>query len=132
MRYFKEFCRRGLMFGGFGPIVFGIVCLFIDPTFRGLDLFIGIISTYLIAFVQAGISVVNEVDSLSTVKAMGLHFIALYTTYTLCYLVNSWIPFNIDILVIYTVIFVVAYFITWLIVYIIIKNTTKHLNMKLK
>lgn len=131
MNIVKEFCKRGLMFGGFGPMVLGIVCLFVDD-FNGNDVFFGILSTYAIAFIQAGTSVFKDIDNWSIVKASGIQLLTIYVAYTVLYLVNSWIPFKWSVLVIYTVLFVVAYFIIWLIVYSIVKRVTKDMNMKVR
>ena len=132
MKYFKEFFRRGFMFGGLGPLVFGIVCLFIDEPLNGFDTFMGIISTYLIAFIHAGTSVYKDIENWSIVKAIGAQLLSIYVVYTVFYLINSWIPFDINVLIIYTVLFVVAYFVIWFIVYIIVKRVTKGMNMKVR
>ena len=65
--YVKEFLKRGLIFSGFGPIIMGIVYLCIEAS--GVDLkldapivFLAIITTYIIAFVQAGSSVFEAVE----------------------------------------------------------------------
>ena len=131
MKIVKEFCKRGLMFGGFGPIVLGIVCLFIDD-FSGTDLFWGIVSTYALAFIQAGTSVFKDIDNWSIVKASGVQLLTIYVTYTVLYLLNSWIPFKWSVLAIFTVLFVVAYIIIWLIVASVVKATTKNMNKRLK
>ena len=134
-KYIKEFLLRGLLFGGFGPIIFGIICLFISFSeiipFSGVDVFLAILSTYLLAFIHAGASVFNQIEEWSTVKSTGIHFLTLYIIYVVCYLINSWIPFNWLVIVLFTGIFVVGYLIIWLIVYIIVRKTTKQMNTKL-
>ena len=136
MKYVKTFLFRGLIFGGLGPIIFGIVCLFISfkntVPFDGIEMFVGIISTYLLAFVNAGTSVFKEVESWSVLKASGLQLLVLYFVYTLAYLLNSWIPFNWIVLAIYTGGFILAYAIIWLIVYLIVRKTTKDMNVRIK
>ena len=76
MKCVKNFLLRGLMFGGFGPIIFGIVCLLISfngpVPFTGIEIMIAIFSTYLLAFIHAGRSVFKEVENWSLVKASGL------------------------------------------------------------
>ena len=52
--YVKEFFLRGMIFGGFGPIVYGLVYLILQLTFSGTEVFIGIISTYFLSFVYGG------------------------------------------------------------------------------
>ena len=58
-KYVKEFFFRGMMFGGFGPIVLAIIYYIVSVVdtstiFEGKDILSGIISVYLLAFVQAG------------------------------------------------------------------------------
>ena len=135
--YVKEFFKRGLIFGGFGPVVMGIVYLILgivleNVSLGGKDIFIAIISTYLLAFVHAGVSVFNQIDHWSVPKSLLFHFLALYIVYTGCYLINAWIPFNPAILGIYTAIFVGVYFVIWTSVLVCIKLTEKRLNERLK
>ena len=131
-KYLKSFLLRGLIFGGFGPIVVGIIYYIISLTTEfslgGKEMLIAITSSYLLAFVHAGASVFNQIEEWSTLKGLGFHFLTLYLAYVSCYLVNSWIPFDWVVVLIFTLIFVVAYFIIWLIIYLIIKNTTNKMN----
>lgn len=135
-KYLKEFFKRGLMFSGFGPIVMAIIYLFVD---MGLDsfalssseLFTAIISTYILAFLHAGASVFNSIEHWSLLKSTACHFLSLYFAYSFCYVVNSWIPFIPEILLIFTIVFIAVYIIVWLIVYILIKATAKKLNSKI-
>ena len=135
-KYLKQFFLRGLMFGGFGPIIAGIIyfciSLSIDNfTLTGTEVLIGIISTYILAFVHAGVSVFNQIENWPIAKSLLLHMGTLYIAYILCYLVNSWIPFEPTVLLIFTGIFIVAYLIIWAIVYFSVKATTKKFNKKL-
>lgn len=135
-KYLKQFFLRGLMFGGFGPIIAGIIyfciSLSIDNfTLTGLEVLLGIISTYILAFVHAGVSVFNQIENWPIAKSLLLHMGTLYIAYILCYLVNSWIPFEPTVLLIFTGIFIVAYLIIWAIVYFSVKATTKKFNKKL-
>ena len=134
-KYMLSFLHRGLIFGGFGPIITGIILaiisLFHDVVLTGSEFFIVIISTYLLAFVHSGASVFNQIEDWPLSKSIFAHFICLYFAYVLCYLVNSWLPFNwLDIFV-FTFVFVIVYLVVWLVVYIIIKHTTKEMNKRL-
>ena len=135
-KHLKNFILRGLIFGGLGPIVFGIIILIISMTekytFSGASVFIGILSTYILAFIHAGCSVFNEIERWSLVKSICFHFVTIYVAYTLCYLINKWIEFKLKVLLIYTVVFIVSYFIIWIIVYLIIRKQTKRMNERLK
>lgn len=135
--YVKSFFHRGLIFGGFGPIVTGIVFLILSMTLNGVylsgtELFWAILSTYILAFVHAGSSVFNQIEHWSLPKSLLCHFSTLYLAYSLCYVVNSWIPFDPMVLVIFTAIFVILYFVIWLTVYFIVKKTSKRFNEKLR
>ena len=134
-KYIKDFLLRGLMFGGFGPIIFGIICMCISfnkqVPFNGIEIMVAIISTYLLAFIHAGASVFNRIEEWSLVKSTGLHFLTLYVIYVVCYLVNRWLPFDWLVLIIFTGIFALTYMIVWLVVYLIVKKTTKQMNIKL-
>ena len=135
-KYVKEFFKRGLMFGGFGPIIMAIVFWVIDLTgavqaFDGGQVLLATVSTYVIAFVQAGASVFNQIEGWSLGKSLGIHLSVLYVTYLGFYIVNSWIPFVWQVVAIFTAIFVAVYLAIWLTVYLIVKNTSKRLNAKL-
>ncbi len=136
-KYLKEFFKRGMAFGGFGPIIAGIIYVILDYTvpdfsLSGVEACIGIVSTYILAFVQAGASVFNQIEEWPVTKSVLFHFISIYLTYTLCYVVNSWIPFEPMVLVIFTLAFVVTYIVIWSTVCIIVKNLSKGMNRKLK
>ncbi len=136
-KYAKEFLHRGLMFSGFGPIIAGVVFIAIELSgtklvLSGFETFLAILSTYVLAFVQSGASVFNQIESWSIAKSTGIHFLSLYLVYLLCYLLNSWIPFDWAIIGIFSAIFLVGYFVVWLTVYLIVKKTSKKLNQALK
>ena len=132
-----EFFHRGLIFGGFGPIVMGIVYLILhrtmdDFTLGGDEVFLSIVSVYLLAFVHAGASVFNQLEHWPVAKSTLCHFSILYVAYALCYLLNSWLPFDLAVLGIFTAIFAGAYLIIWLTVYISMKVYEKRLNRNLR
>lgn len=134
-KYLKEFFHRGLMFAGFGPVILGIIFAIIETTQEGFSLggyevLIAIASTYLLAFVQAGASVFNQIESWPIAKSLFCHFGSIYLAYVLCYVVNTWIPFEIMAVVIFTAIFLVVYAVVWLTVYFIVKASEKKLNAK--
>lgn len=131
--YGKEFLLRGLLFGGFGPIVVGIVYAVLQHTLpdfslTGSQVCLAIVSTYLLAFVQAGASVFNQIEHWPLPKALACHFGSLYAAYVLCYVVNTWIPFKTTVLLIFTGIFAAAYLVIWLTVFITVKTVSKRLN----
>ena len=136
-KYLRSFLYRGLIFGGFGPVVLGIVFLIIELTdvslrLSGREIFIGIVSTYILAFVQAGVSVFNQIEHWPIAKSLACHFSTLFVIYTLTYIVNSWIPFEPVAILIFCLIFVLFYCAIWLAVYLLTKAYTKRLNEGLK
>jgi hypothetical protein len=135
-KYLKSFLQRGIAFAGFGPIITSIVFLFTSYSVENFSLnakqiFIAMISTYILAFVHAGVSVFNQIESWSISKSLFCHLGSLYLVYILCYLVNSWIPFDINVILIFTAIFVATYFIIWLSVYFVVRSTSKKINSNL-
>lgn len=136
-KYFKEFIYRGLMFSGFGPIVFGIVMLCISFAEKDLfltskEILLGIVSTYMIAFIQAGATVFNQIEHWSVPRSMACHFSMLYAIYSIAYIINTWIPFKIEVLVIFTAIFIGVYFTVWIVVYLCVRNTGRKINERLR
>ena len=134
--YVKEFLKRGLIFSGFGPIIAGIVYLSIEKSgvdlkLTGFNVFLAIITTYVIAFVEAGSSVFNQIDSWPKAKSLFFQMTSIYIVYIGGYLINNWIPFKIEVIVIFTSVYVTTYLAIWLTVYLISKNMTKKLNAKL-
>lgn len=135
-KYLKEFLHRGLVFGGFGPIVIGIIYAILEKTVEnfsldGVQLLTAIVSVYLLAFIQAGVSVFNQIEDWSVPKALLCHLSLLYVAYVTCYLVNSWIPFDITVLLIFTAIFLAVYFAVWITVFVSVKLVSRKLNAKL-
>ncbi len=136
-RYIKSFLHRGLIFAGFGPIILGIVYAVLQKTvtdfsLNGVQILIAIVSIYLLAFVQAGASVFNQIESFSIPKSLFCHLSVLYLAYTSCYLINSWIPFDPKFLLVFTAIFLIVYFSVWITVFVAVKITSRKLNEKLK
>lgn len=136
-KYVKEFFRRGLLFGGFGPVILGIIYWILSETVEnfsisGFEIFLGIISTYLLAFIQAGASVFNQIEHWPLPKSLLCHFSTLFAAYSLCYIGNTWIPFEPKVILIFFGIFVAIYFAVWITVYISVKAASKKFNAKIK
>ena len=135
-KYVKEFFHRGLIFGGFGPIILGIIYMIISKTVPGFSLnaeevLFGIVSVYLLAFVQAGATVFNQIEEWSLPKSVFCHFLSLYAVYVLCYIVNTWIPFDPKVILIFTLIFAGVFFAIWFTVYFCVKSTSKKFNKRI-
>ncbi len=135
-KYLKEFLHRGLIFGGFGPIIMGIIYYILsyavkDFSINGTDAFMAILSTYILAFIHAGSSVFNQIEHWGIMKGLLCQLGSLYAAYAGCYLINSWIPFEATVLAIFTIIFVVGYLAIWGVVYLCVKGNAKKLSEKL-
>ena len=136
-KYLKEFLHRGLVFGGFGPIVIGIIYLVLEHTVDGFSLggdevFLAVISTYLLAFVHAGASVFTGIEEWGLAKSFFCHFGVLYIAYSVCYIANDWIPRSPVGFAVFTGVFVAVYLVVWAIVVVCVKAATKDFNKKLK
>ena len=67
-KYLKQFLLRGLRFGGFGPIILGFIYAIFessvtDFSLSGTQTLVAIVSVYLLAFLQAGATIFNQIES---------------------------------------------------------------------
>ncbi len=136
-KYVKEFLLRGLIFSGLGPIVSGLIYLILELrgvklALTGVEVFMAIVSTYIMAFVHAGSSIFPQIESFSKIKALFLQMFSIYSVYSLGYILNGWIPFNTIGFIVFTTIFVVTFLLIWLIVYLLTKKTSLEFNKKLE
>lgn len=125
------------MFGGFGPIILGIIYFILSNTIDefsldGGQVLVAIISTYFLAFIQAGASVINQIEHWSPMKSLLVHMAILCAAYIGCYLVNSWITFNLMVVLSFIAIFTLGYLVIWFTVFICIQAASKKLNSELK
>lgn len=124
------------MFSGFGPVTAALVIFIISHFEENLHLgasqvLIMAVSTYILAFVQAGATVFNQIEHWSVPKSLACHFSSLYAAYVFTYLVNTWIPFNINVILVFTAIFVATFFIIWTIVFLAVRHLSRKLNKNL-
>ena len=132
----RDFFLRGCMFGGLGPVVLGIVYVILhhtleDLTLTGTQVFLGILSTYVLAFIHAGSGVFHKIESWSPGKSCLCQLSLLYAAYVLCYALNDWLPFEPLAIAIFTAIFVGGYGLICLIVYLSVHAAAKKLNQSL-
>ena len=137
MNNVKEFCFRGLISMGFGPLVYGIVMFIlhmcdIDTLSNGLAIFKGIISTSVMAFLIAGVSIIWTKENVHLGLKIGLHCVFLYTSYLVMYLLNDWIVKDFKVIGVFTIVFVLGYALVWLIIYIVEKQKAKKLNSQIR
>ncbi len=135
-RHVREFFHRGLLFGGFGPLIAGVIDCLLEQTvpdfsLSGTQVCIAVFTTYALAFVQAGASVFHQIEHWSVAKALLCHFAVTYAAYVLCYLANAWIAFEWGVLLIFTAVFIGGYILVQLIANAIAHCVSSRLNRSL-
>ncbi len=98
----------------------------------GIQVLLAIVSTYLLALIQAGASVFHQIESWSLPRSLLCHVSLLYVTYVACYLMNSWISFRPGVILIFTGIFAAIYANNWLTIYLSIRFTSRRLNARIE
>lgn len=130
----KEFIFRGLIAAGFGPIVYGIVIFIIEvcgvnAMQDGSMILKAILSTYMMAFICAGASVIWQNERLGLGYSALIHGTVIYISYLITYLLNGWLDH--DKIGQFSIIFISGYIIIWLIIFITEKLKAKKLNQQL-
>ena len=130
----KEFVFRGLIAAGFGPIVYGIVIFIIETCGvnamqDGSMILKAILSTYMMAFICAGASVIWQNERLGLGYSALIHGTVIYISYLITYLLNGWLDH--DKIGQFSIIFISGYIIIWLIIFITEKIKAKKLNQQL-
>ena len=130
----KEFFKIGLMAGGGGPIILaGIYAVLLAcGTIEVLtvsEVILAIFTSFLLAFVAGGISVVYRIEKLPLMWASLIHVSVLYLDYLIIYLVNGWLP--VSSILPFTGIFLACYFVVWCFIYFGIRRNIQKMNRKL-
>lgn len=130
-KFIKAFCLRGMMFAWGGPVILAIVWICLKKAGVIADLTVnevafGIISTTIMAFIAAGISIVYQIENLPKAFAGLLQAAVLYIDYLGFYLLNGWIPLN--QIWFFTVIFAVVFAVIWFGIYIPIRVKINKIN----
>lgn len=133
-QYAAEFMKRGLMASAGGPVVVVIVYKILKEcgvmSVMPVDeVFLGVLTSVLLAFVAGGVSVVYQIEKLPILLATLIHLAVLFADYLIIYFVNGWI--DTGKILLFTGIFVVGYAVIWLIVMAGVKAKVKKLNQKL-
>ena len=132
-KHILEFCRRGMIATGFGPIILTILYLILQhqgilETLSVNEVCLSILSLSLLAFIAGGMNVVYQIERLPLMAAISIHGGVLYVSYLLTYLVNDWLDWGTAPILVFTGIFVVGYLLIWVIIYSIIKRNTDKIN----
>lgn len=136
-KFCLEFLKRGLLAAWGGPFILAIIygILGANGTVTALtpsEVCKGILSITLMAFIAAGIQAIYQIERLPIISAILIHGAVLYLAYLIMYLMNDWIPRNLESLSIFTIIFIVGYVLIWVGIYLFTKRRTNNLNKKLK
>ena len=132
-----EFLCRGMVACGLGPIILAVLYLILQ--YQGIieiltvnEVCIGIFSLAVLAFVAGGMNVVYQIERLPLMVAILIHGAVLYITYLVTYLLNNWLEWEVNPILVFTGIFMFGYLVIWIIICFIIKSRTERLNEKLK
>ena len=132
-----EFCRRGLIAGGFGPLVLAVLYLILRhkgilQTLTVNEVCLGIVSLWVLAFVAGGMNVLYQMDRLPLMVAILIHGGVLYISYLATYLINGWLMQGAKPILVFTVAFVLGYIGVWAVIFFITKKRTERVNEILK
>ena len=132
-----EFVRRGLVAGGFGPVILAVLYIIIERSgeivpLTASQVCIGIFSLYALAFIAGGMNVVYQIERLPLMAAISIHGGVLYIGYLITYLVNGWLELGKTPIIVFTAIFIAGYLAIWAVIYHITRRNTRRLNEMLK
>ena len=132
-----EFCRRGLVACGSGPMVLVVLYLILQQ--RGIlqtltvnEVCLGIVSLSALAFVAGGMNMIYQIERLPLTVAILIHGGVLYVSYLVTYLVNDWLECGLMPILVYSGIFILGYLAVWAVIYSITKKRTTRINEMLK
>ena len=132
-----EFCRRGLVACGSGPIVLVVLYLILQQ--RGIlqtltvnEVCLGIVSLSALAFIAGGMNMIYQIERLPLAIAILIHGGVLYVSYLVTYLINGWLERGFMPILVYSGIFILGYLTVWAVIYYITKKRTARINEMLK
>ena len=133
-KYIKSFFIRGAMFAWGGPVILALVWAALQTAgvvtrLTVNEVFLGIITTTVMAFIAAGVSIVYQIENLPKAFAGLIQMSVLYLDYLGFYLLNGWIPLN--QIWLFTLIFVGVFVVIWFSIYIPTKLKIKKMNQML-
>ena len=135
MMYAKEFMKRGMVAAWGGPVILAVIYMVLEKvgvvtTLTVSQVVLAILSSTVMVFIAAGISVVYQVEQLPLAIATLIQMAVLYFDYLLVYSLNGWVPS--EGLFTFTVIFIAIFVMVWLIVYFgAVRPGVRRLNEKL-
>ena len=136
-KYIQEFCRRGLVACGSGPLVLAVLYLILQN--QGVveiltvnQVCLGIFSLTALAFVAGGMNMIYQIERLPLLVAILIHGSILYGSYLATYLINGWLEWGITPILVFSGIYVFGYLLIWAVIYSVIRKRTARLNEMLK
>ena len=136
-KYIREFCRRGLVACGFGPIVLAVLYWILGQ--KGLigmltveEVCLGIFSLAGLAFVAGGMNCLYQMERLPLMLAILIHGGVLYAGYLITYLLNGWLEQGATPILAFSCFFVLGYLAVWAVIYWVTKKNTEKINASLK
>ncbi len=135
-KYIAEFVKRGMLAAWGGPVVIAIIYAILGSngtieTLTVQEVCRAILSSTVLAFIAAGISMVYQVEQLPLPMAALIQAGVLYVGYLLVYLMNGWLENQLSVILGFTAIFAAVYALIWLVIYQVIRVQTKKMNEKL-
>lgn len=137
-KHVKDFMHRGLLAASGGPVILAIIylCLQANGVMTMLtvnEATLGILTSTLMAFIAAGISVVYQIEKLPLMWASFIQAIVLYFDYLLIYLINGWLKSEPRVILIFTLCFIGGYVVIWSLIYVMtIRPSVAKMNQKLR
>lgn len=132
-KYIGEFCRRGLVACGFGPLVLALFYWILGQT--GLivaltveEVCLGIFSLAVLAFIAGGMNCLYQIERLPLMLAILIHGGVLYGSYLFTYLVNGWLEWGTTPVLVFSLIFALGYLAVWAVIYCVTKKNTEKIN----
>lgn len=136
-KYVLEFVRRGLVAGGFGPLVLAVFYLILHHR-AGVEsltvhqVCLGIFSLSGLAFIAGGMNVLYQNERLPLMVAILIHGGVLYASYLGTYLFNDWLEWGVTPILVFSAVFVFGYLAVWAVIYTVTRRNTEKLNKMLK
>lgn len=133
-KFILHFIHRGFLAGGGGPLILAIIYLFlfrfgVIETLPAKEVIVGIITSFLLAFIAGGIQAVYQIEKLSLFLAVLIHGLVLYLDYIIIYLMNGWLKR--ENILIFSICMIGGYAAIWTVIYFLTKKKTDQLNLKL-
>lgn len=121
-KHVMDFMHRGLVASVGGPVILAIIYLCTQGGGEAMTLTVnevalGILTSALMAFIAAGVSVVYQIEKLPLMWASFIQAIVLYLDYLLIYLLNGWLKSELKVILIFTICFVAGYVVIWTMIY---------------